>query len=188
MGTDKSQLRLGPLALTGWVRWAARRLTARVRVVRRDVVEQTGPLGGVLTGLTRTRMPLVLFLSCDMPFITARHLELLLHRLSRRQCGLFTQCGGQTGFPFLLRRECRTIVTELLGSHRLALRDLAGVAGMGRVVVAARHASEFLNINTPDDLAEARRILRTRRSDPVGTWPGRPQRDRNRPPPNDEAL
>ena len=58
--------------LAAHVRAAARASGLPVRVIRRDCVERCGPLGGVLTALMSTRREAVVFLSCDMPFFTAR--------------------------------------------------------------------------------------------------------------------
>lgn len=45
-----------------------------------DELPGRGPLGGLYTGLLRTRTEFNLFLSCDMPFIEGRFLHYLCHR------------------------------------------------------------------------------------------------------------
>ena len=55
MGRDKSLVQLGRRTLLQHVRTAARSLGVPVRVIRRDSVPRCGPLGGIYTGLKRTR-------------------------------------------------------------------------------------------------------------------------------------
>src|SRR5205809_28859 len=75
MGRDKTQLRLGSQTMLGRIRFAARTTGLRVQVIRRDCVTRCGPLGGVYTGLKRARARAVLFLACDMPFVTGELIE-----------------------------------------------------------------------------------------------------------------
>ena len=70
MGVDKARLRLGGRTLLARVREHAAQLGFRVRVVRKDLVPPCGPLGGIYTAMKRSRADALLFLSCDMPFVT----------------------------------------------------------------------------------------------------------------------
>src|SRR5262245_26810080 len=80
LGRDKARLRLGPRTVLGHVREQARALGLPVRVIRRDRVPRCGPLGGVYTALVTTRADAVLFLACDMPFLTAATMVRLWRR------------------------------------------------------------------------------------------------------------
>ena len=70
MGRDKSRLRFGGRTLLSHIKRAAESTGLPVRVIRRDIVPRCGPLGGVYTALTRTKMDHVLFLPCDMPLMS----------------------------------------------------------------------------------------------------------------------
>ena len=70
MGRDKARLRLNGRTLLAQVRDAAQTLGCPVRVIRRDLVTRCGPLGGVFTALKTSRAEAVLFLACDMPFVS----------------------------------------------------------------------------------------------------------------------
>src|SRR6266566_1093085 len=78
MGRDKSRLRLGRRTMLGHIRGEARKLGFPVRVIRRDAVPRCGPLGGVYTALKTTRAHAVVFLACDMPFVSADLIAFLL--------------------------------------------------------------------------------------------------------------
>ena len=78
MGRDKSRIRLGRRTILGHVRAIAAQLHLPVRVLRRDALPRCGPLGGIYTALTRSRADAVLFLACDMPFVSPAFLKQML--------------------------------------------------------------------------------------------------------------
>lgn len=85
MGRDKSRVRLGRRTMLGHVRATAAQLHLPVRVLRRDAVPRCGPLGGIYTALSRSRADAILFLACDMPFITHDFLNQMLKTFFSRQ-------------------------------------------------------------------------------------------------------
>ena len=78
MGRDKSRIRIGRRTMLGHVRHIASQLGLPVRVLRRDAVPRCGPIGGIYTVLARTRSDAILFLACDMPFVTPAFLRQIL--------------------------------------------------------------------------------------------------------------
>ncbi|MCI0538035.1 MAG: molybdenum cofactor guanylyltransferase, partial [Verrucomicrobiales bacterium] len=90
MGRDKGQLRLGRQTLVDHIRQSARQLKVPVRVVYQDAVPRCGPLGGVYTALKRSRASAVLFLSCDMPFVSRELLAKVAGALPKRGLAVFT--------------------------------------------------------------------------------------------------
>jgi molybdopterin-guanine dinucleotide biosynthesis protein A len=84
MGRDKSRIRLGRRTILGHVRAIAAQLRLPVRVLRRDAVPRCGPLGGIYTALARSRADALLFLACDMPFISTAFLKQMLKMYHRR--------------------------------------------------------------------------------------------------------
>ena len=71
MGRAKAGLRLGRCTLLGHARALAAELGLPCRVQTQDDTPGQGPLGGVATALRRAQVERVLFLGCDMPFLTA---------------------------------------------------------------------------------------------------------------------
>ena len=121
MGRDKSRLRWRGKTLLQLVRIAARQTGRPVRVIRRDLVPRCGPLGGVYTALMTTRCERVLFLACDMPFVTGEFMEAVF--TSKRP--VFAQGAEGAGFPFLLPGSALPVVEEQLAAKRYSLQSLA---------------------------------------------------------------
>ena len=156
MGRDKARLRLGGRTLLAHVRANAKHLGLPVRVLRRDAVPRCGPLGGVVTALRKTRAESVLFLSCDMPFVSAALMGKVLAKLGAKTNAVFMDEEGLAGFPFALRRECLAPVEAQLQEQRFSLQRLAATLRARRVRVPRAQAPELFNVNTPAEWAEAR--------------------------------
>ena len=162
MGRDKAGLRLGRWTLLERVRAISKEADLPARVVRRDRVPRCGPLGGVYTALVSSHASALLFLSCDMPFVTSDLLRKLVSRFQRRGRACFVVKGGVAGFPFLLRRADLGTVKQLLSSRSFSLQNLAKALPARAVRVRGGSAWELFNVNTPADLKAARRHWRDR--------------------------
>ncbi|MCD6052667.1 MAG: molybdenum cofactor guanylyltransferase [Verrucomicrobia bacterium] len=157
MGRDKARVRLGRRTLLGHIRQAASATGWPLRVIRKDVVERCGPLGGILTGLQKSRAEVVIFLSCDMPFIAASWLKKLVQEIHRRKAkAVFTQQDKFAGFPFVLTRKCLETVKAQRVKGEFSLQALAKMLQAGRIEVPSKEAWKFMNVNTPEALAEAK--------------------------------
>lgn len=162
MGTDKAKVRLGRRTLLGHVRVVAAETGWKVRVIREDVVERCGPLGGVLTGMLTSQAEMMVFLSCDMPFVQAGWLKKLVQvRKASGAKAVFTLQDSFVGFPFVLTRECEERVVAQRVKGEFSLQALAKVLKAERVKVAEKGAWRFINVNTPEALVEAREKHRT---------------------------
>ena len=162
MGRDKARLRLGRRTLLGQVRALAGEFGLPVRVIRRDLVPRCGPLGGIYTALKTTRAEAVLFLSCDMPFVSVGLLESLLARRGARPAAIFVEAAGSVGFPFLLPRAAQPGVEAQMTAQRFSLQALAAVLRARRLKLGPSHAAQLFNVNTPEDFAAARLRWRNR--------------------------
>jgi molybdenum cofactor guanylyltransferase len=157
MGRDKARLPLAGKTMLRRVREVARQTQWPVRVLRRDLVARCGPLGGVYTALRTTTAERVLFLACDMPFITIELLDRLIERYPSRIGAIFIRSHGQAGFPFILRRGLLPRVEQQLAAGRYSLQTLAARC-RARVFTPRRAGPLLFNVNTPDDLKIARQV------------------------------
>jgi molybdenum cofactor guanylyltransferase len=153
MGRDKARLRLGRRTVLGHVRRVAESLGVEVRVIRRDIEPRRGPLGGIYTGLKSSTNEAELFLSCDMPFVTAE----LLRTVMQRETPVFVEHGGVVGFPLLLAVQNLDVVDGEIRAGRLSLQNLAKRLKTRRLRLRGAQARQLFNINTPADWREAHR-------------------------------
>ena len=122
------------------------------RVQSQDDTPGQGPLGGVATALRRARAGRVLFLGCDMPFLTA---ELTQRILAVEAEAVFASVKGTVGFPFVLSPAVLPKVEAQLASGQRSLQRLAVRLRARRIRVLVAEVPQLQNLNTPADLAEA---------------------------------
>lgn len=163
IGRDKSRLRLGRRTLLGQIRTEAKKLGLPVRVIRRDAVPRCGPLGGVYTALKTARADAVMLLACDMPFITAPLLHAVRRRFGDGSKDLFVCLDSRVGFPFLIRHDALTTVTDLIEQEKFSLHELARALKAKTLRAPAGWRPQLRNINTPAEWKRAIRLWNTRR-------------------------
>jgi molybdenum cofactor guanylyltransferase len=158
MGRDKASIRLGSKTMLGQIRAVARGTGLKVRVIRKDLVPRCGPLGGVYTALKTTRAIAVLFLACDMPFVSVDLLQVLLKEREKRGFAgsLFVVCDGLPGFPFVVPTAALAVVEGQIVQRAFSIHALASVLKAKRLRVRKRWSAELRNINTAEDLRRMR--------------------------------
>ena len=157
MGRDKSRLKLGPRTMLGQIRTEARALGWPVRVIRRDAVPRCGPLGGVYTALKSTRADAVLFLACDMPWVSAVLMRAVLRRFDQTGLALFVRSQNALGFPFALRRGTLDMVVRQFAQRQFSLHALARALKAKTQRLPLRLRAQLGNLNTPVEWEQARR-------------------------------
>jgi molybdopterin-guanine dinucleotide biosynthesis protein A len=157
MGRDKARVKVRGRAMLGRVRSAAHATGMKVRVIRKDIIPRCGPLGGVLTGLTQSKAEMLLFLPCDMPFVST---ELLRHIIcisvseigNRGRLGVFTATKGGAGFPFCLSRESLETAKAQVVRGEYSLQSFAISIKASQLKLPKRFLPEIRNFNTPKDI------------------------------------
>jgi molybdopterin-guanine dinucleotide biosynthesis protein A len=154
MGRDKARLRLTGQSMLSLIRATAQKIGCPVRVIRRDDVPRCGPLGGVLTALKSARSNAVLFLACDMPFVSATLLRKIIRASHNGTAAVFASEEARLGFPFLLSRTALATVDSQIAQRRFSICELA--AALRAVVLPVPAASgQLFNVNTAADAAVA---------------------------------
>lgn len=156
MGRDKARLRLGNQTMLGHIRATAKATGLPVRTISRDLVPRCGPLGGIFTALKTTRADAVLFLACDMPFVSTELLELLLEKFSPKPSALFTVANRQVGFPFVIPANNLSVIEKQIERNEFSLHKLAAALHAKKIKLLSRFKTQLQNINTPADLKSAR--------------------------------
>lgn len=145
--------------MLGHVRHAAKAAGLPVRIVRRDRVPRCGPLGGIFTALADDRAEAVLFLACDMPFVTAELIGCVRRKLRPGTEACFVRAGSQLGFPLAVRSTALPLVAAQIAKREFSLNALARLLRAEIVPVPARLGAQLRNVNTPADLRLAARLF-----------------------------
>ncbi len=160
MGKDKSQLRLGGLSLLERIAATVSRLGLPARIITEDLIPGCGPLGGVFSGLKTTEARAVLFLSCDMPFITSEVLRRIMVAGGAAQA-VFTKVSDKRGFPFLIPVQLLPRVEERIRDGALSIQALAAALPSRDVEWPPEVPGPLLNVNTPADWELAKKYWAT---------------------------
>jgi iron complex transport system ATP-binding protein len=162
MGQDKARLPLGNRSFLQVITETARTLGAPVEVIFDDDVPHCGPIGGIATAFGRYRFDAALFLSCDMPLVSAELLKELVAEFQRDGQALFTTTDKGAGFPLIVPFSARKVVQAQIAKKQLSVQKFAESLGV-RGFTYTRDSNALLNVNTPADYRRALEIWTDRR-------------------------
>lgn len=136
-----------------------------------DLVADAGALGGIYTAIIRSPCDRTLVIGCDMPFVTARLIELLARvAVSTGADAVIPRDGaGYQPLCAIYGRSCAAALHErITRGERHAAVPPPGVrvVEVGRDELAAIDPEGllFVNVNTPDDYDRARRLVEAGRA------------------------
>lgn len=177
-GRDKRALRVGPATILERQLATLDGLVDRVFVVGGDPIAGggshpavvpdrlpgAGALGGLYTALCEAAGSHVLVIACDLPFVTAELLAKLMS-LAGSECEAVVprSTDGLQPLCAVYARRLADDVRRRIELGRLKIQDLLGairVRELGPAEIESFDADGrlFFNVNTPDDLVEARRL------------------------------
>lgn len=119
-----------------------------------DIIKNTGPLGGIYSGLHHSTTDKNLVLSCDIPMINTEILEKLIHR--SYECDaeiILTQADGKA-MPLiaLYRKSCVNKLKDLLLKGERKLQTAINQFRNSTLVLEESLLTATTNINSPEDL------------------------------------
>lgn len=132
----------------------------------RDALPGKGSLGGIYTALLKARSDFVLVLACDMPFISADLLRFMTEQINNDIDIIAPRVAGYPqGLHAIYRKTCIEPIREQLTANRLKIirfYDRMRLRYLDEPEYAPYDPDGrcFANLNTPEELAEARRLLR----------------------------
>lgn len=159
MDRDKARMRLGRWTLLGHSGNLAREMGMHPRVIRRDLVQRCGPLGGIYTALRTSRAEAELFLACDMPFVPVELLRRLLQQAESSRRAVFVAHRDVSGFPCVIPISALVVVEEQIRQQQWSLQALADVLEARKLVISERRSRQLFNVNSPRDWREAHAIF-----------------------------
>ncbi len=133
--------------------------------VYEDEIPGKGPLGGIHTGLRRSRTEFSLFVSCDMPFMEARFLRYLCGQALEGRAPVTIPppwANGRYPLCAILRRRVRSAIRRSLASGqnkvgRFFSKSQRRTISKAEFARAGFSPRIFYNVNTPEEYENARR-------------------------------
>lgn len=131
--------------------------------VYEDIYPATGALGGIYTGLIRARNFRTFFAACDMPFLDSELIKLLVNRCDDADVVIPISDKGPEPLHAIYSKRCITHIENLIIRKdykilsffdRVRVKEIR-LAGLNNI---KDPALSLMNINTPEDLAEAERL------------------------------
>ena len=131
----------------------------------RDILRDKGSLGGIYTALARAKSPDVLVLACDMPFVNKDLLQYMVEQC-RDEFDIVvpTVDGYPQGLHAIYKKTCIAPIAAQLAANRLKIirfYDQMRVRYLDEADYGPfdPQGRSFANLNTPEELAEAERLL-----------------------------
>ncbi|MBI1837767.1 MAG: molybdenum cofactor guanylyltransferase [Flavobacteriia bacterium] len=122
-----------------------------------DIIQEKGPLSGIYTGLKASQTEKNIIVSCDIPFLSQRIIELLLKENSNNLITV-VQCGGKI-HPLIgvYSKEIEAFLFESLTQNKLKVRSFIHELAVKIIDLDEEEldsVEEVRNINTLNELKE----------------------------------
>lgn len=129
-----------------------------------DIRSGCGALGGIYTGLSVTEAEYSLVLACDMPFVSADFLSILVERRYGWDVVIPRGIAGYEPLCAIYSKACLAPICEQLDQHQFKIADLLSRV---RTNVVDEHEIQrlgfdgwmFYNINTQAEYEQARSMI-----------------------------
>jgi len=130
-----------------------------------DLIKESGPLGGIFTGLCYSVSKHNFVVACDMPFIKPALIRLLLEESGNYDV-VIPEIDGEVEPLFAVySKNCISVMFEHLQKQNLKIRQVLGKLNLRKIGreeidrLDPEHLS-FFNINTQEDLKRAENLKR----------------------------
>jgi len=133
-----------------------------------DLIEDRGPLGGLHTALSQARSPWIYVLACDYPFVSADLVNLLGCLISDEFGAIAPEQPDGRLQPlcaFYKIETARPVVDKIVNQQRVPPPLHEIVSELSPRIVKYKEYSHlprsndlFINVNTPDNLGNVRRM------------------------------
>ncbi len=138
--------------------------------VAADILEARSPLTGIHAGLTRMKSDFAFVTSCDTPLLTKKVIEVLVREIAP-DTDVITPTDGTHYQPMcaVYSRPCGPVIETMLRRRELKVDRLYAQVRLQTIPYERFRAVDptlrsLFNVNTPEDLETARRIIARRPS------------------------
>ena len=129
-----------------------------------DLIKESGPLGGIFTGLCYSVSKHNFVVACDMPFIKPALIRLFLEKSGAYDVVIPEVDGEVEPLFALYSKNCIPVMFEHLQKQNLKIRQVLGKLHLKKIGAEEidrldkGHLS-FFNINTQEDLRRAKSLI-----------------------------
>ncbi len=123
--------------------------------VYEDAVKNCGPLGGIYTGLLKSKTEKNLVISCDMPFVTKETIAYIISKVDANE--IIAPVHDEQIEPLcaVYSKSCTEIIKQLLDKNVWKLQDALRCFKTKYIYATDTPflaANNFINLNTPEEL------------------------------------
>ena len=165
MGKQKALMRWQGISFLRHAFNSLRSVTSKVGVIRKDLLPDAGPIGGLHTAALRSgpTCSWILITSCDMPGLNAESIQWwiqqaqpLIFSKDSEISAVFTQSasrGGAVsyGFPMLFHKSLTQKLEKNIHARQLSIQGLAKQIQSASILPRKDQSIQFQNLNTPED-------------------------------------
>jgi molybdopterin-guanine dinucleotide biosynthesis protein A len=130
-----------------------------------DLIPDSGSLGGIYTGLSAASHPACFFVACDMPFLNADLIKLLIREAEGWDVVVPRVGGELQPLHAVYAKSCLPLIKEAIDGGVLKIARFFPKAKVKIIEEPAIRAVDphllgFMNVNTPPELEQAEAIRR----------------------------
>ncbi len=116
-----------------------------------DLIKDTGPIGGIYTGLMQSSTDWNFFTACDMPFLEISVIEKLTASTGNFDCVVATVELQPEPLCALYNKSCIPVINEMISQKNYKLQDLLGrlrITTINFNINPNNKSNPFRNLNT----------------------------------------
>lgn len=120
-----------------------------------DLVKETGPIGGIYTGLMQSSTDWNFFVACDMPFLDLSVIEKLEEFIDESDCVVATVQQQPEPLCAFYNKSCIPVIGEMITGNNFKLQDLLKKLRTRKVEFDFSENDKlnpFLNLNSMNEL------------------------------------
>lgn len=125
----------------------------------KDSYKDAGPLAGIHAALTFAETPFTFVFSCDMPFLSAPLIELMIENIQKNPCEILIPTYQEKIEPLhaIYHKTSLPVIEEMLNNKIYRIREMFPKCNMGyfNVPLDIDYDVAFFNINYQEDLLNA---------------------------------
>jgi molybdenum cofactor guanylyltransferase len=130
-----------------------------------DTIPNSGPIGGIYTGLKESKTHQNIVVACDMPFIQPQLLQFLVCQSKGYDIVIPLTIDGYHPLCAVYSKNCIEPIETLIETQSLKVTNLFQHVKVREVMFGTQHPyytlNMFLNVNTVEDYLRATHVMKT---------------------------